>query len=91
MKSWHLNVLKNIFIIIYIIFILIDTILRKYGNCLANGGKDFNQGRERDIFLQLLPGQIYDLDDQCKLTYGPESFETGVRKITTSKADLMHI
>ena len=35
--------------------------------------------RERDIFLHLYPGQIYDLDEQCKLAFGPKSFYCGVR------------
>ena len=47
-------------------------------SCLLNGGKDFNRGRERDIFLRLPPGQVFDLDDQCKMAFGPTSLHIGV-------------
>ena len=47
-------------------------------NCLLNGNKDFTPGREKDIFLRLHPGQIFDLDDQCKLAFGPKSLHIGV-------------
>lgn len=42
-------------------------------------GNDIVHGRDRDIFLQLYPGQIYDLDEQCKMVYGPNSLYCGVR------------
>ena len=47
-------------------------------NCLVKGNNDFNHGREKDIFLRLHPGQIFDLDDQCKLEFGPKSLHIGV-------------
>ena len=34
-------------------------------------GEDFNIGRERDIFLSLYPGQIFDTDEQCRITGNP--------------------
>ena len=48
-------------------------------NCLTNGGRNFNRARGRDFFLHLYPGQIYDLDDQCRMFLGPNSLYCGVR------------
>ena len=42
-------------------------------NCLEDGGEDFDLGQERN-YLNLHPGQIYDLDEQCRIVFGPNSF-----------------
>ena len=49
-------------------------------NCLANGANDL-QIEDRSTFLSLYPGQIYDLNDQCRIAYGHESRYIEVRKI----------
>lgn len=55
-----------------------NVMLFDYRNCLENSGQEFNAGRERDIFSQVYPGQIYDLNEQCRLMYGNESSYVGV-------------
>ena len=47
---------------------------------MTNGAKDL-EIEDRSIFLSLYPGQIYDLDDQCRIAYGHESRYIEVRKI----------
>ena len=49
-------------------------------NCLANGANDL-EIEDRSTFLSLYPGQIYDLNDQCRIAYGHESRYIEVRKI----------
>ena len=47
-------------------------------SCLEDKGSEI-EFPERSTYLNLLPGQIYNPDDQCRIVNGPESRYKGVR------------
>ena len=49
-------------------------------NCMTNEANDL-EIEDRNTFLSLYPGQIYDLNDQCRIAYGHKSRYIEVRKI----------
>ena len=80
LKITHLCIIAIVFMEVSFFLNCHDNCYSSNTNCLTDGGEDFRSSREIDIFLRLYPGQIYNIQEQCRMAYGSAAVYHGVRR-----------